>query len=453
MKKHWYIMIPALSGLCFLLWLASCARLTYDDYLFAACFKTHSFAEAISILANTHTFRWTTFLLQDLVLGLVPGKYFPISIFCFFLIFYAVWIWQMHKLIRMVVHKFLQVTIDATTLFSLATLFIVALYFATSQAVETFTFHGAVCDRLVPLLFITIALNLLLGPNKGWGTFLQLGLVALLIAGTAENVTITLVLALLLFLARNRFVAREKIHTAVLFFTIELMIFLGMELLSPGSDARYQAEKVYRFTCGPDNSYCADTLTLFLSRFFPTRELLAIPFLLVFFGVVASLQAETKDVVRPLAKRVFLFLLVVLLPAVLFHLVSVQWIFNCYGPMRIWFPINVLLVLLGVATMVYFGSSEWRAPSISRVASVILSMAVLMFYLGRHYNPTSAYKSAYDDRIESLQRDHVSDSLVEVDPLPPADLVVEGDIMENPDDDVNRDFANAYGLSFKVKKK
>src|SRR5437762_10922523 len=111
MKKNWYIAIPGLCGLAFLVWLSSCARLAYDDYLFAACFKNHSFIEAIKILSNTHTFRWTTFLLQDLVFGIVPGQYFPVSIFVFFTLFYALWAHQLRRLITTVGRKYLVVEI------------------------------------------------------------------------------------------------------------------------------------------------------------------------------------------------------------------------------------------------------------------------------------------------------------------------------------------------------
>jgi hypothetical protein len=166
-----------------------------------------------------------------------------------------------------------------------------------------------------------------------------------------------------------------------------------------------------------------------------------------------GLPRDSKVILRSLTKTLFLFLLVILLPTILFHLISVQWVFDCYGPMRIWFPIDILLMLMGVVGAVHLGCAEVTKISIYRGVISVACMFVVIFYMVRHYGPTSTYKNAYDRRISELLNNAQGDTLVEVGPLPQADLVVEGDIMNDANDDVNRDFKETYDLPFKVKKK
>lgn len=452
MRKYWCIALPALCGFAFLLWLSSCARLTYDDYLFAACFKNHSFGEAVGILSNTHTFRWTTFLLQDLMFGLVPGQYFPLSIFLFFFLFYILWIQQLHKLTRTLFERFAGTKVDKTLSLSMASLFITAIYFSASQAIENFTFSGAACDRLLPLLFITMIANVFLSTRKGWPPILKLTALALLLAGTAENVTLSVAIALLMYMAWQKWITKKTVEPSAIIFTLLLPVFFSLEMLSPGSDSRYKAEKIYHFTCGDDNAYCADTLSLFLSRFFQWRQLFVLPLVAMFFIVCAKMPDEARKALSHKSKKALVFLAAVFVAVGIMHVVTTQWIFECYGPMRIWFPLNVMMVVAVMVTAVLIAGKTNRVSGFIHIAFSLISIGVIAFYFGRHFEATNAYRAAYDKRISKLLQTK-SAEVVEVEALPPPDLVVEGDVMPDENDDVNRDFTDTYRLPFKVRRK
>jgi hypothetical protein len=452
MRRSLFIFLPGLAGMIFLAWLAFNTRLSYDDFLFAANFKTNSFADAFAYLYRTHAFRWTTFLFEDLVLGLVPGVYYPVSIPLFMLAFYLCWLLALSRLVGRLGRSY-RAELSTTECYSAAALVIVIIYFCASQAVESFTSVIIVTDRLLPLLFITLALNIFLLAGKSW--LHKLGLVALafLTAGTAENVSVTLLMGLILYLLHQRFVAKQSVPGRIFLFTAALLLFLALENFSEGRSARYFAEKTYHFTCGTDGVYCANSFTDFIGRYFSWRQLFVLPLAGLLALFAAHLSATSKELIRSSAQRALPLLAVWFGAAAAFHGLAAWRVFECYGPMRMWFPVNILMAALLLLLLLPAFFRFQQDSGYGALAVACMVVAALGLYAAKHLKATHEYRRAYDQRIEYLLSVSTSDSLVEVGPLPAVSLVVQGDITPNEYDDVNRDFKNTYGLPFNVRTK
>lgn len=448
--RNLYILIPGLCGLLFLLWLSSCARLSFDELAFAATFKTLSLKDAFVTLASTHNLRWTTLLIQYLLFGIIDGTHYPAVILLFFLIFYGIWIQQLGLLTRLSAKRFMAMEVERLTSWGLASLAISVLYFFTSQAVEVFTFMGAVTDRLLPFLLMTWGLNLLLSSGSPGNRF-AIVLCAFLMAGTGENGTLSLLTACFVFATHRRFWRKKTLSFSFVLFTTSLLTFFVIENLSAGNATRLQVERTHHFTCGTGGGYCAETLNIFLPRLFAPRMLLALPLLLVFSVFSFGLHEEAKEKLGNYCARSIKFFLFLLPPVVALHVIIAFAVFDNYGPLRIWMPVNGLLAVLSVATAIWLGTrfgAHWL-----KYAAGILACGVIAFYFSRYFSGTNGYARAYDARVAYLLQIKTPDSVVTVPPLPPSGIVVQGDIMVDAKDDVNRDFKNTYRLPFDVKRK
>lgn len=453
MRKSLYIFVPGVLAFCFMMWLSSATRLSYDDLLFAACFKTKGFWGAFLHLYHTHAFRWTTFLFEGFVLGIVPAQYFPISITLFFLVFYVWWIYCLQKLIQSLWHRYFNYSVPTLQSVGLASLIICTFYFSASQAVESFTSVIVVTDRLLPMLFLTMAINLFLSDKKGPIIMVAIAFLALLIAGTAENVTITILAALVLYFCYQKLLLKKKMPLKPVLFGSTLIFFFCFEAFSEGGAARFEVEKIYHFTCGTDGVYCPNNLLDFMARYFIARQLLIFAIIPIFFTFSVGLPEDVKNKIRSSLHRVLIFILILCVPVAVFHFMAAWRVFDCYGPMRMWLPVNFLMALFFVCLAFRFGTQMPQKTNFLTWLSSGLTCALIVFYTVRHYPETSTYTKAYDDRVTSLLSIRDAASIIEVPALPPSGLVVHGDIMENEKDDVNRDFKDTYCLPFDVRRK
>lgn len=452
MKKELYIFIPALLLLAFLLWLSSAARLSFDDYALAACFKTRSLPDAFEYLYNSYAFRWTSFVTECIVLGLVPAKYYPISIFLFFLVLYAVWIISLMAFIKKLAQKYGNTSLSSMQSFSIAALVIGAFYFSASQAVESFTSVIVVADRLVPLVFLTMAGNALWSEKKS--SRLLLALFAILIAGSAENITISVLAVVFPVVFYQSAMKKDALPKKLLLFGCLLLLFFALEFFSKGRISRYMVEKRYHFTCGTDGVYCPDTFVAFLRRLFIARQGVVLLFSVLFFIFASVLPQASRQALKKPLKRLSVYLLICLIPVLLLHFVSARVVFECYGPMRMWLPVNILLAVLVILTAIRLGiGAQLKDPLVLKISMTAILSGFLIFYFIKHYPETSVYTRAYDQRATLVLQSTQRVDVVELPPLPPAGLVVSGDIMTDARDDVNRDFKNTYCLPFDVKRK
>jgi len=453
MKKNLYIFIPAFLGLAFLVWLSASSRMSYDDLFFAACFKAQSFSDAFYHLYSTHAFRWTTFLFEDLVLGIPPGKYFPLSIPLFFSLLYGAWAYGLHLLMQKLVRKYFNLTIPVLESIALAALTICVLYFSASQAVESFTSVIVVTDRLLPMLFLTLTVNLFLSAQSGWRIYAALFVLALLIAGTAENVTMTVLTALGMHQLYQKIILKQGFSARPLVFGILLATFFVFEAFSKGAAARYTVEKAFHFTCGTDGVYCANDLAEFLRRFFISRQLFVFVLASLFFVFAGQLPRAIGKATIPVLNKAIVFTLILIVPVAALHFISALSVFECYGPMRMWLPLNFVMALAVLLMAVKLGLVIGNNSKPLKLITGLLASVVFIFYFVRHYPETSAYTKAYDERVTYLLEKKTTDSVVVVEPLPPAGIVVQSDITQDEKDDVNRDFKNTYFLPFDVRRK
>jgi hypothetical protein len=452
MKKEFYIFIPALLVLAFLLWLSSATRLSFDDYALAACFKTKSLPDAFEYLYNSYAFRWTSFLTECLVLGLVPANYYPISIFVFFLVLYTAWILSLMALTKKLMQKYGSVALSQLQTFSVAVLAIGIFYFAASQAVESFTSVIVVADRLVPLVFLTMAANALWSEKKS--SRLLLALLAILIAGSAENITISILAVVFPVVFYQSAMKKDALPKKLLLFGCMLVLFFALEFFSKGRISRYMVEKRYHFTCGMGGVYCPDTFIAFLKRFFIARQGAVLLFSIVFFIFASLLPEQARRALKKPLKRLTVYLLICLVPVAILHFVSARVVFECYGPMRMWLPVNILLAVLVMLTAIRLGiGAQLKNQQALKVSIALILSGFLVFYFIRHFPETNAYARAYDQRAALVLNSTSAVDVVELPALPPSGLVVAGDIMTDERDDVNRDFKNTYCLPFGVKRK
>ncbi|HXD94072.1 MAG TPA: hypothetical protein VNX01_12735, partial [Bacteroidia bacterium] len=121
---------------------------------------------------------------------------YPYNILSLFLFISSVFVFSTYKLIVEIFNLNLPSLKEKTTLVCISILFFTSLYFLTTNRIEIFGWMSAFITHFIPITFIVFSAWIIIKKTNSIGGFLCLTIAAFLIGGSAEHITLFVLLAI-----------------------------------------------------------------------------------------------------------------------------------------------------------------------------------------------------------------------------------------------------------------
>ncbi|HEY1038245.1 MAG TPA: hypothetical protein VGF30_02520, partial [Bacteroidia bacterium] len=297
--------------------------------------------------------------------------------------------------------------------------FSAALYFFTSQIIEIYTYTSSFFSYYMPVSFLCFALSIIIKERATAWMYLFLLLSAFSVGGSAENVSASSLACLGLFfsvaLLRKKFAIRElfadKRIRKLFVFIILTSCFAVVAYTAPGARNRALTEENNLFLKA-NVLFSPVDFDIFLWKFSHPTNIMAVMILGWFTYLGFLIPGDKKKIVRSILGWTFGFFIV----AVSVHLLITKVIFDSYGYLRIWFPVNFYICVFSASFMLYFG--VMIRNKLKRAAPLVfggLSLFFVCFYFYRHYLPVSEFSYKYFERrayVKNHCNSNPADSLI-----------------------------------------
>ena len=450
----WRLMlVPAIIMMVFfgvLFWSLNYAG---DEYRFAVLFKTKKYFDVMHLLYFKESFRYATFTFYYLIYGVIKDSlFYPLIKLIVFSFLFIVWIISLKNILLFAVQKCPNFSITTFQLYVLTMMFIAQLFFTTSQASEVWaSVCGLIC-YIMPFIFLSFGISCCLFVGLKVIQYPSIILSSILVAGSAENVSLFLIITCSFFLLIFSPKINADFRRKFLLFFGALFVASMVTYFSKGTLTRAQFDSVISNHCVPKNltGYYVFTfydllLNLFSARFW-VGLILYFPWLI--FGAIGSKNLELIECSKMVLKATLFLLLFCLM----FHVALTQFLFGNYGYMRIWFPVNFFTTLFFSSLFFYVGVRYLTRISV-HFLFVFFTIGITFCYCSIHIINMLKFNNAYYTRVNYLKDNSniFVGKVISIETLPASGILCSSDITSNPDHYMNYYFVTVHGLNFKVK--
>jgi len=244
--------------------------------------------------------------------------------------------------------------------------------------------------------------------------------------------------------------SNKKLLTVYSAFAISFLIFL----IAPGNFMRDGLFPERYFI----NSF------FIMSKSFVKFGLLYLPFKLLFIFVFAmpflllgdSFKSYSISSLSISFKSLFYKISIAFIIFLFIFLWMVAYVMVETGPPRIWFLISFMLSIYVCVIFFLAGYKDILNAiqiGIIKNISVFLGIGLMMFFIVVQYPIASTYSKANDQRIEyitDLNKKIIKDTLIVLEPLPPAGMLYSTEIASDTNHFTNRELRLGYDLKFHV---
>ena len=134
-------------------------------------------------------------------------------------------------------------------------------------------------------------------------------------------------------------------------------------------------------------------------------------------------------------------------------LIPLYLTFDGPGPIRAWTPISLVLstFFAGLFFILGFQNTSKKVLFFFRMP-LYLSLALIIIYFCKQYNVVTNYAKSFDERYNLLMtlQSKGNRNTIDLKGLPDSGMLPNGDITDNENDPLNKNYCYVLGLNFKV---
>jgi hypothetical protein len=440
------VILLSILSIAFFLVLFSSVRCEPDDMIISLEFRDGSFLKAFSDRYHFYSFRPTYTVGSFLTIGYSnnPANY-PLSIFTFYIVLYALFIFAVYKLLQELFsikdlslrQKFL--------LISFANILIMCIYFLTTERIEISGWVSASIIHLVPVVFVFLSVWLIIKQPK-IKDYVLLVITATIIAGGAEHIAASVIASitgvfLLLFYNKRKekhfYQENKKQIMKALFFTSFLIVFLIICISNPGVKLHYN--EVHQSTDGFATHHDMNVLEA-IKLFCKPHKLIGLVFLIVFWMMFQNIFNLSNTIKLS-------YFLVIIICVIGVSAAASTYAYHTLSVGRIWFVLDVAIFVF-LSVLIIKRINNLKINSIVLYAGITLFLITLSVFDTRHIPALVNFSSGYDAALRSLQQQD-STKTVFLTQLPP-DLTNQVELSDDPNNDVNQLFCRFYNIQAKI---
>ncbi|MBL7892265.1 MAG: hypothetical protein JNL63_06525 [Bacteroidia bacterium] len=455
----WSMIIPAAVMLIFFVMLFGCIGYTFDEYKVALMARTSGYWKGLKQIYYIGNFRYSGYFFNCLVFSFVKNSiYYPFTIMATYLALFVVWFKSIHTIVLFVFNKFTGLAVSKTIAAVLSIMFMVQLFFTTSQASEIFTCIGVTANYLTQVVFLMFFASRMLLLKPGYIEYILVVVCGIVIAGCAESFSLFVILLSVAFsvLFYVKFNISREHKLRLILFTVVLIIASVITYTAPGVRFRSEHDTVISNGVVPGNllSYYVFTLRSLLSNLFPVRFWIGLltffPWLVV--GAINSKQVELTNVLFGKLRNIFGVTFLTAILCFCFHIALTLFLFGNYGYMRIWFAVNFFIAESLCVLFFFIGLKAGVLVYRFFIFSYSLTCLVVSYFI-IHIPKVLNYSHEYQKRITYLKANNTNfmGQVIVVKPLPESDILSVSEVSTDPEYDVNACFSDIHGLIYKVK--
>ena len=439
------ILLSVLSCIFFLV-LFSSIRCEPDDMIISLELMEKGFVSAFLDRYHFYSFRPVYTLCSFVTIGYSNNtSNYSFTIFIFFTAVYALFVFAIYKLLQELFALHNVSRKEKGMLLCFSNIFIMCLYFLTTERIEIFGWISASIIHLTSIVFVFLGTWLILKQVRKID-YVGLAIASAFIAGGAEHISASIILSsmvILLLQAKKykEFSSLNKNHIRKLFFfTLMLSLFLGICISNPGLRLHYN--EVHQQQDGfamQHTTNVFETIKLFCKPY----KLIGLIFLLVCWMLFQNVFNAYRAVRIRLSYFSIALCCTILVSSALsifgYHTLSVG---------RVWFATDVALFVLLSACIIKFLLSLKINATILYSGTAVFCITLVMFNV-RHIPSLVNFSSEHDKIISSLQQKSNEETVV-LESFPKPDLINQVELSDDPNDQVNQLFCRFYGIKAKV---
>lgn len=415
--------------------LAFSIRPGVDDLAFLDLCSQNSLSEIM--VYNFHHFNFRIsyplycYLVLKLSNSLVVVKFiFPLVHLCMLLLLYFG--------LKRIITNYVQIKISKKESYYAAMLAFMVVYFGTMCSIEVFGSAINCFNYLYPLIASMIAYFVINSKLSTLTKMVVLLPLTILIIGGAENITLLILTSYFtyIFIHRNWDQIIKRQH--FIFFCILALFTVGV-FLAPGNFNRLHIENSHPVSKADISGILVgmgQVWILFVMKF------------AVSFGILVILVGNYFRIDRLAVKRSLQICAWLLIFNLVLWIALSLVVFNGEAPLRLSFATNICALLFVFLAVQWFVGRFWNIFKPFNNSAHVLIGLFLLFYFIKHGTALMKYSSSYDERLSIPVQ---PSKIHEVDPLPPSDIVINGDITSDTAAYMNKLYKRVYGNSFVIR--
>jgi len=437
-SNNWYraaIYICAFLSICFFAVLFFSIRCEPDDMITALKFRNQSFSQIIYNDYYFNLFRPAALVSFFSVGYSANPDLYPYSILSLFLFISSVFVFSTYKLIVEIFNLNLPSLKEKTTLVCISILFFTSLYFLTTNRIEIFGWMSAFITHFIPITFIVFSAWIIIKKTNSIGGFLCLTIAAFLIGGSAEHITLFVLLAI----APLVFSIKLK-NKKLLYFTVVLFCVYLISVITPGT--LYRINTTNEYISSHSSSQIVSPL-YFIQLFFQPYKIIGV-LLLLFSWLIF---VKTTNLQQSFTIRWCYFFLPIITSLIIAIAVA-GFIYKSFSETRLLFIVDfalfVFITALAFKLVPKLQNIRFLSPSLT-----IFSIVVLLFFCFRHIPRLRCFANKHDETISYLKQ-QPSNQVITIQAFPDSDLTNQALMYSDPDNEENLLFCRFYNIKAKV---
>ena len=465
------LFLVASAFLFFYFFLSYQNRFASDDYEFIRIFRQNGLLGSLKHSYNLQTFRFPAVLIFDIFFG--KNIYFEnihYMIFLYHSLTMVIFIYAVYNLITNLSKLFLNILPYKKYRIIFSVIFIASFFFGTIQTTDTWFWLISSCVHLQGCVFAILGFSFVLKNKKNFLNKLIIIFCFIIAAGVSENFALLLIITIFSLIIFFLIKIRKKKIVYPEFIFRKLVIALVVAIISfliniSGSGINVRIKNLNEFDAiakvkvekiqGTNQSFKYSEVTKLIFR----KKNIA-------FVLFASLWAfagfyfRYKNIkIDFISKKYFLinFLkisFIIIAASTLIVLLPLYIFFHGPGPLRAWTPLSLVITMFFNSLFLIIGYKFYSKifHYFFKVIAV-LCLIIMLVYIFRQSDFAIKYSKKYDERSKYLLQLNSAGNkkTIDVKGLPDSGMITNGDITEDENFHLNKDYTFALGLNFKVK--
>jgi len=384
----------------FLIFISENIRATSDDLWFYNEVKNKGWINAlISFEFNP---RWFSYGIFNTIVYFSPDfERFHHYLYIYYLLTFTLLYWASFRFFKNYIFIVTEIYLKTIHILLIASIFIISLYFITTNAIEVWFWPIASVVYLYPIILFLFGLAELASQKNNKTTLITMFVCFFLIGGTAENFAFAAFLFFTL-VASFSFYKNPKYFRKSVLSMIAVSLLPAINILGSGIKRRMDFETTMMGRIA-DNIFL-DSIAVYFNV---NRIGFFVLILVLMFFLGALLAKQGYIFKRGLNKIVILKTLAIIVIAIGTFL-PLYIVFGNLGPSRAWIPLSFGICLSMFVVSFYAGNTtrinflKKISNLMASIISILCSLVIIHFFISQK-KTTDEYSKAYDSRLEKIK--------------------------------------------------
>ncbi len=412
-------------------------RATSDDLWFYYNVSTKGWLNAL--LEFEFNVRWFSFSIFNFIAVISKDfKTFNDLLYWYYIATFILLYYSTFRLFNTINKKSSAPILPKTYILILSSVFVAALYFITTNAIEVWFWPIASTIYLYAIIFFMLGSAELLKGRNNISSYIKIVFPFLFLGGTAENFALVAIL-LFLFYELLYFINYKRLNKKYILAVFATAVFPIVNFFNKGFIKRMSFE-VSMLERIPEKSF-TDSIILYFNI---NRIIFFIAILLIVFSLAITLRQKgykLNNLLLPGRKEIIATILIFIAGTYL----PLFFVFGNAGPSRAWIPINFIVCFLLFTTVFMIGNNIKTItikyfPTLTLSTLSLICIIIFASFFIKQKKITDAYSDAYDKRIEYLQNiqiNNIKTDFIVLESLPDSGILSSQELSKRNDIIIN----------------